>query len=261
MGSEPKSSWREAFRSCLPWARRRSSSDLTTVPLDPVAAGGSEPRPIDNTVQHPSSKPTMTMPLTDTATCRREPRPADNSGQHSESATVVPMNNQIADGGGEPRLTDSTMQRSSSEPTAPLTDIGTGSGELRPTDGAEQHSISNPTLPSTSIAGGGGKPGPKDNAVWGAMKLAMKGLRDALDVFPPLETAVGGLLECLTHLEASLLSRFVFSRIECQRTSRWPTRTAESTNNLPWTFQVLLANYRATSPSPSRHTYHIRSRM
>lgn len=125
--------------------------------------------------------------------------------QRSSSDLAVPLN-QVAPDGNEPQSADNAVRRSNSDPNVSLADIATGSGKPRPTDDAGQRSISDPTAPSTSRADHDPSAEPRlaDSVAWGATKLAMEGLQEALDVFPPLKAAVGGFLGCMTQLQASL---------------------------------------------------------
>jgi hypothetical protein len=72
-----------------------------------------------------------------------------------------------------------------------------------------------------------------NNAVWGTLKLALRGLEESLDIFPPLKVAVGGLVACVRHFEVRPQSRS--SRVEESKEAtmyRGPNSTRKSMSNL-----------------------------
>lgn len=64
-------------------------------------------------------------------------------------------------------------------------------------------SNSDSSVSLADIADTGDKLRVGDDTSWEALRLALRGLQGGLDVFPPLKIAVGGLLECVMHVQAS----------------------------------------------------------
>jgi hypothetical protein len=72
-----------------------------------------------------------------------------------------------------------------------------------------------------------------NNAVWGGLKLVLRGLEESLGIFPPLKVAVGGLVACVRHFEVRLQSRSGQVGESKEATMyRGPNRTRKSTNSL-----------------------------